>query len=576
MTPLIQSLMALGPARLIALGVATVITFMLIALLAFRSPEERMALLYADLDLRDSSQIVERLDRLHISYQLRDGGSQILVPADQVTRSRVLLAKDSLPVGGSVGYEIFDRGDGFASNQFQQRMSQLRALEGELGRTIRTISGIRGARVHLVLPVREPFTREKQEAQASVMLTTGAAAPLDQESVQAIINLLTAAVPGLRRQNVAITDNHGTLLASARDQDQNSQLQSTETMRRNLEVRLARAVEQMLERSLGPGHVRAEVTADVDFERVNESQERFDPENQVARSMQAVTAGIKTTESSQNVSVQNNLPNADAGSTPSGSQENRQEETTNYEIGKTMRTIVREQALVRRLSIAVMVDGADERSPDGTVTWRPRTADELERIGRLVRSAVGFDQRRGDQLDVINLRFAFGDPVPPPHPALFLGLPIDKPDLQGLARILIMGLIAVAVLLTVLRPLVLRLSTATGQNYPSLAPSFANSSAVPYGSLESADTEAVGGRHRLLQGPSLSSIASADLAQQAGRSGVTDPLTSRGDSDESMIQIANIEGQLRASSIRKLSALVERHPDESLSIIRAWLQQDPG
>jgi flagellar M-ring protein FliF len=560
MNAVLQSFASLGLPRLIALGVATVTCFALIALLAFRVPEEKLALLYADLDLRDSGQIVERLNRAHIPNQVRDGGAQIFVPADQVATSRVLLARDSLPSGGSVGYEIFDRGDGFASNQFQQRMSQLRALEGELGRTIRSINGVRGARVHLVLPTREPFARERQEAQASVMLTTGNAARLDQESIQAIVNLVAAAVPGLRAQNIAITDNHGNLLATVRDQGQSAALQNTETLRRNLETRLARAVEQMLERSLGPGRARAEVTADMDFERVNESQERFDPDGQVARSTQAVTSNSKSTEAPQNVSVQNNLPNADAGNNAAGSQENRQEETTNYEIGKTVRTIVREQAQIRRLSIAVMVDDAEERGPEGAPVWKSRTPEELQRIDRLVKGAVGFDQRRGDQIEVINLRFAPPETVADTPQASILGVPFERPDIMSLARTLVIGLIAVAVLLAVLRPMALRLSSAgalaNGAEGLLASPQAGNRPALAGGVGEAGDSQ------RLLEGGSDVGGAGAADASMSG--------------DDGLVQLANVDGHMRASSIRRLGALVERHPEESLSILRGWLQQEAG
>jgi flagellar M-ring protein FliF len=557
MNAVLQSFAALGLPRLIALGAATVVSFALIALLALRGPEERLALLYADLDLRDSGQIVERLDRAHIPYQIRDGGAQIFVPADLVASSRVLLAKDSLPLGGSVGYEIFDRGDGFASNQFQQRLSQLRALEGELGRTIRSINGVRAARVHLVLPTREPFARERQEAQASVMLTTSGAGRLDQESIQAISNLVAAAVPGLRPQNVAITDSRGNILAAVHDQSENAALQNTEAMRRNLETRLARAVEQMLERSLGPGHARAEVSADMDFERVNESQEKYDPDGQVARSTQEVTSNSKSTEAPQNVSVQNNLPNADAGNSAAGSQESRQEETTNYEIGKTMRTIIREQAQIRRLSIAVMVDDAEERGPDGTPVFKPRSAEELQRIDRLVKGAVGFDRRRGDQVEVINLRFAQPDAVPDAPPSTFLGLPIERPDMLSLGRTLIVGLVALAVLLTVLRPMAARLSAITP------LPPGADGVLGPAQAGGMAEAGA-GGQPRLL-GAGSEELLAARLAEDASMS-----------DQDGLVQLANVDGQMRASSIRRLSALVERHPEESLTIVRGWLQQEPG
>jgi flagellar M-ring protein FliF len=303
---------------------------------------------------------VDQLARRHIQYRIAGNGSQVLVPADQVAEARLALAHEGLPTGGSIGYEIFDRSDGLAATEFQQKINETRALEGEIARTIRAMHGIRAARVHLVLPRREPFARDRQDAQASVMLTMASAGRLDREGIQAILNLVAAAVPGLRPQNIAIVDSRGDLLARAGEPvGPTATALSTEEVRRATELRLSRAVEEMLERSLGAGHVRAEAAVRMSFDRLNQTEERYDPDGQVTRSSQSVTSNSKTTEPSGTVTVQNNLPNADAGRETAGSQEARQEETTNYEISKTVRTLIREQPQIERISLAVMVDGTD-------------------------------------------------------------------------------------------------------------------------------------------------------------------------------------------------------------------------
>ena len=161
MNALVEGLRALGPARLAAMGAVALGMLGMLALMVLRGGTEQMALLYGDLDLRDSAQVVEQLTRRHIPYRIAGNGSQILVPADQVPDARLMLAKDGLPTGGSVGYEIFDRSDGLATTEFQQKINETRALEGELARTIRTMQGVRGVRVHLVLPRREPFARDR-------------------------------------------------------------------------------------------------------------------------------------------------------------------------------------------------------------------------------------------------------------------------------------------------------------------------------------------------------------------------------------------------------------------------------
>ena len=250
------------------MAAVALVSLALIGALTMRGGEGPMALLYADLDLREAGQVVEQLDRARIPKHIEAGGSRVLVPADQVARARLLLAEEGLPSGGSIGYEIFDRSDGLTANSFQQGINQTRAMEGELSRTIRSIQGVRSARVHLVLPRREPFARDRQEAQASVVLTMAGAARLDREGVQSILNLISAAISGLRPQNIAMVDSRGNLLARAgQPTGPAASAQSGEELKRATELHLSRAVEEMLERSLGPGRARAEAAVDLDFDQ---------------------------------------------------------------------------------------------------------------------------------------------------------------------------------------------------------------------------------------------------------------------------------------------------------------------
>jgi flagellar M-ring protein FliF len=360
MKALLEGLRALGPARLAALGAVALGMLGMLALMVLHGGTQPMALLYGDLDLRDSAQVVDQLARHHIQYRIAGNGTQVLVSADQVAEARLDLAREGLPAGGSIGYEIFDRSDGIAATEFQQKIKETRALEGEIARTVRAMRGIRAARVHLVLPRREPFARDRQDAQASVMLTMAGAGRLDNQSIQAILNLVAAAVPGLRPQNIAIADSTGNLLARAGEPvGPTATALSTEEVRLATEQRLARAVEEMLEHSVGAGHVRAEAAVRMSFDRLNQTEERFDPDGQVTRSTQEVNSTSKSTEPNNTVTVQNNLPNADAGHEGAGSQEGRQETTTNYEVSKTVRTLIREQPQIERISLAVMVDGAN-------------------------------------------------------------------------------------------------------------------------------------------------------------------------------------------------------------------------
>ncbi len=551
MNGLVEGLRGLGAARLIGLVVAAVMTVAALLTLTSFSGGEPMALLYGDLELTESGQIVEHLEKQQIAYQLRAGGRQILVPADKVARARLALARESLPSGGVVGYEIVDRNTGMVATQFEQRMNQLRALEGEMTRTIRSINGVRNARVHIVLPRREPFERQTPVAQASVLLTTGPGG-LDRETVQAITHLVATAVPGLKLENITIADQRGNLLSRAGAADAAHGHEQAEELRRSMEMRIARSVEEILERSAGPGRVRAEANVDLDLDRVNETREQFDPDGQVVRSSQTTSSTNRTTEAAAaSVSVQNNLPNADAGQQPgAGSQEQRQDETTNYEITKTVRNLVREQAQIRRISVAVLIDGTEDRAADGTTTWRARTPEDLEQMTRLVKTAIGFDAKRGDQLELVNMRFAVQDTQATPEPARLLGLPIGKDDLLSIGRTAIPALVVLVMLLVILRPMVARLTAPMEPATDGLA--FA------------------GADPRMLPGD--------PAARPAGSNRNALTTTDGGDGadgdEEEIINMQNVEGALKATSVRRLTTLVERHPEESLSIVRTWLRQE--
>ena len=264
MNALLDGLKALGVARLAAMAAVTFGMLGLFGLLALRGGSEPMALLYGDLDLRDAGQVTDQLTRQHIAFRVTGGGTQVQVPADLVAQARVGLAKEGLPAGGSFGFEIFDRSGGLAATEFQQQINQTRALDGKLDRTIRAINGMRALRVHLLLPRREPFARESQDARASVLLTMAGAARLDREGIQAIANLIAAAVSGLRPKNIAVVDSCGDLLARAGEPTgPTAEALTTEEARRATELRLSRAAEEMLEERLGAGRVRVEAAREL-------------------------------------------------------------------------------------------------------------------------------------------------------------------------------------------------------------------------------------------------------------------------------------------------------------------------
>jgi flagellar M-ring protein FliF len=555
---LIAQLRGFGPLRLAALAGVGLAVMGLLAMLAMRATEPPMALLYGDLDPRDAGQMVAALERARIPHRLGAGGAQLLVPEAEVPRIRLMLARDGMPSGGSVGYEIFDRGESLTTTPFQQDVNRLRALEGELSRTIRGLSGVRTARVHLVLPRREPFSRERGEAQASVVLGMQGAQRLDREGVQAVLHLVAAAVPGLRPQGISIVDGRGELLARGGQALAGpAAAQTGEELRRTAELRLARAVEELLERTLGPGRVRAEASVEMDFDRVQTTEERFDPENQVPRSTQSANESNRTREAG-GVSVANQLPGADANADGPRSEQSRQEETTNFEIGRTTRNILREQPALKRISLAVLVDGVWEPQPDGApARFRERNADEVARILSLARSAVGFNEQRGDKVEVVSLRFA----EPPlaemaPEGFSILGQTLPPAMMGRIIESSILALVALAAILLIGKPVANRLVLAMTPPQVLVAAGGAQVSFV--GDGESGPPQGNGAQAApggSVMGPDGTPLLAADGTP----------------TEDQMVKLSRVEGQMRASALAALAELVDTNPDAAVTVIRRWL-----
>lgn len=282
MNPFVQQLNNLGPARLAAMAGVSVGLIAFIIFFATRFSASPMELLYGNLSQTDSSEIVRQLELSGVSFQLNPDGTEITVPADNVTRVRLQMAELSLPSGGSVGYELFDDMDSLGATNFMQNINLVRALEGELARTIRSIDGVQSARGHLVMPQREMFTSETQEPTASIYIKMAAGRP-NANQVQAVQHIVAAAVPKLRPSSISIIDERGMLLSrNFNDDDEMIAVQQDET-RVNLENRLSGAILEMVESSLGPGKVRAEVRAEMDFDRVVTEEEIYDPDGAVPR-----------------------------------------------------------------------------------------------------------------------------------------------------------------------------------------------------------------------------------------------------------------------------------------------------
>jgi flagellar M-ring protein FliF len=539
---LIEFVKTLGAARLAAMGAVTALLIGFFALVILRISTPAMAPLFTELSLDDSARIVKELDAQGINFELRADGSTILVPKPDVTRLRMKLAESGMPRGGSVGYEIFDKSDALGTTSFVQNVNHLRALEGELARTIRSIDRVASARVHLVIPERQLFARDKQDPSAAIVLKLRGT--LDQSQVRAIRHLIASAVRGLKPEKISIVDERGKLLADGSGNEGDPVASGLEDRHAAYEKRLKDQVESIISNVVGPGRARVQVSADIDYSRIQQTSDTYDPESRVARSTQSREETSGTASSDQGVTVGNEIPNATARGLPPQNpapvqrdQSKKTEEIVNYEISRTTRSETIEAGRVKRISVAVLVDGSYVKSDKGDMTYQPRSKEELDRIAALVKSAIGFEQKRGDQVEVVNLRFADSPvvQVAEEQGGMFSSLRFTTDDIFQAVQILVIVVLSGLVLLFVIRPLVRRIITPD-----EAAKARATAAPTPDAAL-----------------PAVAAPALAAPDNPAAR----------------LIEVAQIQGEVAAQSVQKVGELADRNPHETVSILRQWMHE---
>jgi flagellar M-ring protein FliF len=512
------------------------VTTALIAFFAFvimRVTTPQMSTLFTDLSVEDSTGIIKDLERQAIPFELRNEGSIILVPKDKVTRLRLKLAEGGMPKGGGVGYEIFDKSDALGTTSFVQNINHLRALEGELARTIRGIDRIQAARVHLVLPERPLFARETPEPSASIVVRVRGS--LEPQQIKAIRHVVASAVNGLKPQRVSIVDEAGQLLADGATGDTDNTV--GDERRAAFEKRMRNQVEAIVSSVVGAGRARVQLTADFDYNKITQTSDTFDPEGRVLRSSQTREESSATADTGGQVTVNNELPGNQRqdNATVARDQSKKTEETNNYEISRTTKTEVTEAGRVNRISVAVLVDGSYVKSDKGEMVYQERDKEQLDRIAALVRSAIGFDQKRGDQVEVVNLKFAEAPIVPQiSEPTGILGfLQFTKDDVMYVIELCMMMMLGLVVLFMVVRPLVKRILASE-----------------PPPSLDATDSI-----------PAL-----ADASASADQNLIANSTAHK-------IDVAQIQGQVHAQSVHRVGELADRNPNETASIIRQWLSE---
>lgn len=561
MNGLLEFLKTIGGARLAAMGAVAVGLVGFFIFIMMRLSEPQMDVLYTDMTLDDSGAIVRELEAANIVYTIRNEGQTILVPSDKVLRLRLNLAEQGLPEGGMVGYEIFDKGETLGATSFVQNINHLRALEGELGRTIRAIDKVQLARVHLVLPTRVLFSREQAEPSASIVLRVRG--DLAAGQTRAIQHLVASAVKDLQPHRVSIVDETGRLLASGNnDSTSSAMFGSLEERNAAFESRLERQISEIVTSIVGSGNARIQVTTELDYNRITQTSDTYDPESQVVRSTQTreETSAAQETADNDAVSVGNELPGANENQNQDEAQtsENasKTEETVNYEISHTTKTEILEAGRIKRISVAVLVNGLFTQGTDGKPVYAPRQQEQLDQIASLVRSAIGFDRTRGDQVEIVNLQFAPEAAADTLADAEAGFLNLTKEDYFYIAELFTLLVVSLLVLLFVVRPLIRRIVTPDGDT--------AAISGGP-GQVATLAVDAAGNPIPRLTGPEGENIAVAEDGT---------PFLPIGESaTATMIDATQAIGSMHETSLKKVGELVQNNPDEAIAIVRHWLSE---
>lgn len=578
---LISQLAKSGRMRIAAALIVTALVGGGLGVIMLRGDAADKALLFSGLDLEEASEITTKLSTANIKYSLEGGGSTIFVDAGKVDAARMMLTEQGLPTRGSVGWEIFDKSDALGETQFVLNIKKLRALEGELERTIASYDMVQAARVHLSIPDKPLFQRNNEKPTASVVLKiTGNMMP--QEKVRAIRTLIAGSVAGLDMGSISISDTTGRLLAAPTGDDASGAGggAGVDERRQALEDTYRKKVLEVIENIAGPGAAKVTVNLDVDFNKVTQSEEKYDPDGRVVLSETNLEDTSSSADSApgDETTVDNNVP---TGAAPPAattlpknqSSTSRTEATTNYALSKTMRSEIIEGGKIIRLSVAVAIDqmrvpGADGAAP----TYQDRPQEELDKMGELVRSAVGFNEQRGDTVTIKSAAFSRPDvsmdDAKAPGPFDF-----DKFDIVRGAEIGALLITALALVFFVLRPLIGGLfAKPEPDNLPAeiLALKGGKRNKAIQAFLEAEAQAAIAAAQAA--GAAAGGAAGAVTFSEGKAVGFDVPAPDRLDAG---IDVARISGQVKASSIKKISEVVSSHPDESIAIIRSWMAEEP-
>jgi flagellar M-ring protein FliF len=528
---------------LLLLGVALAVAAGVTVVLWWKGPN--WSLLYGNLSDSDASGVVQALQTGGIEYKLDNTSGAIMVPAERVHDARLQLASQGLPQGKNSSFELISKDPGFGVSQFMENARYQYALESELARTISALQAVEAARVHLAIPQQSAFVRDRRPASASVLLQLRAGHRLEPEQVSAIVHLVASSIPELDSDQVTVVDQQGRLLSSPKSGDSAVAAEQFEAAHR-IEDTYIQRIEQFIAPMVGDGKVRAQVTVDLDAAASEEAHEQYKPDGTVVRSEQT------SEENSRNGSASGGVPGALTNQPPAGGQavaaakpaatpppangaanknaaaaaadaaaaaaataaatmpqSSTKQSTRNYEIDRTVSYSRQPAGRVKRVTVAVLVDNVRKVGADGKITQQPLTKDQIEDVTRLVKNAVGFDEARGDSVNVVNASFLdeSGPPLKPEVVPLW-----QRPMVRDIVRLVLGALVLVALALGVLRPLIKNLANHAISTAP---PAMLSANAAQAGEQHAAGAAgaALGYEQQIVQARSLVSQDPKRVAQ---------------------------------------------------------------
>lgn len=528
--------------------------------------------LFTNLSLTDSNRIAERLQGMNVETKIQ--GDAILVPGNRVLELRNTLAAEGLPQGGGVGFELFDK-QNFGETEFQQRVNYIRAMQGELARTITAIDGVEKARVHVVIPEPTLFAQDSRKPSASVTLNMRKGRRLGEGQIKGILHMVITSIEGLTESNVSIIDQNGNILFRGAADDVTGASAKGLDIQQSVEARLERQVSEMLEKIVGSGGVSVKVSASLNLAQVEKTVEQIDPESRVALSEQTTTE-----QSSGNTGTSGGAPGAAAnlpgagGATSSGASSEsskRTESSATYAVSKTIQKVLEPVGTIKSLSVAVLVDGNYTVAEDGTQTYAPRTAEEIKKLEDLIKQAVGFNAERGDNVRIENLQFKKTDVADVAQEQLVAATTSARwtqylvDNAKGVALVLILGvlfLMLVKLVNSYAPPINVAYANLIGQQAAQVAEALPTKATV---NIIQRNDQAARDKQEAIakQIPEMAQRKSGgeiNFVESAASITVEAPITSE---EKLRLQAAKIQSE----------DLIKKNVNEAVQVMRAWMNE---